>query len=190
MTKKHKPSRASLYGVTWFAEPTAKPNTVSVEARWEEIPLLWRADGAGKMAVPLHDKTNHDIARLLLKIGVELLSVHDRGLRSTRDYCTAKEVILGIDVNPWPYFVLRDRRCLKQLTSVFEAIQEAREYVQSLGFDLYLHEIQDEEILFFQYGEFVAATSITSRCADWTEIFDHWKVSYVGCPHEYSHLHG
>lgn len=190
VTKKRKPSRASLHGVTWFAEPTAEVNVVSAEAQWGAVPILWRENGAGTMAIPLHDATNSDIARLLLKMGVELLAVLDAGQGIELDRRAAKEVVLGIDVEPWPYFVLRDRESLRRLTSVFESAQEAREYIQTCGFDLYLHEIEDQEILFFQYGAFLAATSITSRSCDWTGIFKIWGGSYVGCPREFSHMHG
>lgn len=190
VTKKRKPSRASLYGVTWFAEPTTRANVVSAEAEWEKIPILWREDGTGTMAVPLHDETNSDMARLLLKMGVELLTVRDVGQGTERDRRVAKSVVLGNDTLPWPYFVLRDKQSLLRLTSVFEAAPDSREYIQSLGFDLYLHEVEDHEILFFQYGAFLAAISLTCRSTDWIAVFKKWGAPYVGCPNEFAHLHG
>ena len=75
VSKKRKPSRSSFYGVTWFAEPSANPNVISAEADWAKVPIIWREDGTGAMAIPIHDKTNTDIARLLLKMGIELLAV-------------------------------------------------------------------------------------------------------------------
>jgi hypothetical protein len=189
VTKKRKPSRASLNGVTWFAEPAAKTNVVSAEAEWSKIPILWHQDGTGTMAVPLHDETNSDLARLLLKMGLELLAVRDAGQETERDRRAAKNVVLGNDTLPWPYFVLRDKQSLSRLTSVFEATPDAREYVQNLGFNLYLHEVADDEILFFQYGEFLAAISLTSRSVNWIALLKKWGAPYAGCPVEFAHLH-
>ena len=189
ITKKHKPAKASLYGVTWFAEPTAKINIISADAEWDKIPVFRRKDGSGKMAFPLHDKSNADICRLLLKMGIELLAVHDTSHKTKRNCRAAKEVILGNDLSPWPYFVLRDKQALSRLKSVFDVTPDVREYIRGLGFDLYLHEVENEVIFIFQYDNFLAATSLSSRSHDWIEIFNQWGTSYLGCPFEFAHLH-
>jgi hypothetical protein len=55
------------------SKPTKSPNTVTVEAEWDKVPLLESVDGGrGQLVFPLHDQSNADIARLLLKIGVEI----------------------------------------------------------------------------------------------------------------------
>jgi hypothetical protein len=84
ITKRYKPATARLHGISWFSEPTKLPNTVSAEAEWEKIPTLWSKDGmAGRIAIPMHDLSTRDIARLLLKIGVELLGVWSEFCQST-----------------------------------------------------------------------------------------------------------
>lgn len=190
VSKKRKPSRSSLYGVTLFAEPSANPNVISAEADWAKVPIIWREDGTGAMAIPIHDKTNTDIARLLLKMGIELLAVRAAVQRRECDYLAAKDFVLGNETLPWPYFILRDQKIFQKLTSVFNVEPDAREYIKSLGFDLYLHEVGDCQIFLFQYGEFLAAVSLSSRSIKWIPVFKEWGVSYVGCPHDFAHLHG
>ena len=94
VTKKRKPARASLFGVLWEAEPLRKRGVVSAEADWSQIPILPRADGTYTMAFPLHDTSNYDIAKLLLKMGLELLAVHDAASGATRDRSAAKGHVL------------------------------------------------------------------------------------------------
>ncbi len=142
------------------------------------------------MAIPIHDKTNTDIARLLLKMGIELLAVRAAGQGRECDYLAAKDFVLGNETLPWPYFILRDQKIFPRLTSVFKAEPDAREYIKSLGFDLYMHEVEDCQIFLFQYGEFLAAVSLSSRSIKWISVFKEWGVSYVGCPHDFAHLHG
>jgi hypothetical protein len=64
------------------------------------------------------------------------------------------------------------------------------EYVCACGFDLFLHHVDGHEVLFFRYGHFLAAVSLTSRNTEWIQLFSTWNVSYVGCPVEFSHLAG
>lgn len=189
ITKKRKPAKSSLYGMDWFSEPTEDANVVSVQADWPTIPVMWNESGGGKIVVPLHDKTNADLAKLLLKIGIELLAVRDTGeCREIRNQ--AKMAIVGTDDSQWPYFVLLNKECVSNLSSVFYSTPNVREYIRSIGFDLYLHAIDDHEVLFFEYGEFFAAISLSAPSLGWEKIFEDWKVPYVGCPIEYAHVHG
>ena len=75
MTKRRRPAHSKVHGVSWFAEPETPKNIVSAEAEWDKIPMLMDADGSsGKIIFPIHDQSNADIARLLLKIGVEIMA--------------------------------------------------------------------------------------------------------------------
>ncbi len=191
ITKKQKPATAQLHGVTWFSEPSAPDNVLSAEATWSQIPVLWRADGSlGSIVVPLHDESNRDLCRLLLKMGIELLAVAHEARGCALHVTAAAQVVCGADDTPWPYFVLR-RACPEgKLTSVFSSTPDAWEYVRACGFDLFLHEVDGQQVLFFQYGQFMAAVSVSSRTTNWTRMFSVWQVPYVGCPVEYAHLVG
>jgi hypothetical protein len=142
------------------------------------------------MAMPMHDPSNRDIARLLLKIGVELLGVWSEFSGIGRDFSAAQAVILGKDIEPWPYFVLRSDHPPRQLVSVFASTPDEHQYIQSCGFDVFLHEIEEHGVVLFQYGHFLAAASTTSRSTQWASVFSDWKTSFVGCPIEFSRLSG
>jgi hypothetical protein len=190
-TKKRKPATARLHGVSWFSEPSARDNVLSAEARWNEIPVLWGPkEISGSLRVPLHDDSNRDVCRLLLKMGIELLAAAKKAMGIQPNTSSAAEVVLGRSAEPWPYFILCDGGPNGSLVSVFESTPDVHEYVRSCGFDLFVHHVDGQEILFFEYGHFFAAVSLTSRNTEWIRLFPTWSVSYVGCPVEFSHLAG
>lgn len=190
VTKKGRPARATLHGVEWFAEPTRGANVVSVEADWAGIPVILHRDGSGTLVFPMHDDSNVDVCRLLLKLGVELLGFlcHARGIQT--DLSDARAFVLGLNTAPWPYFVLRVTEPPSSLLSVLSEDPETHEYVRGLGFDLFLHNIGSEQILVFQYGMFLGAAAVTSRNTGWTDVFREWGTPFVGCPIEFAGLHG
>lgn len=192
-TKKGRPAHSKTYGVSWFAEPEKPANIVTVEARWDQVPILVSGDESrGKLILPFHDPSNVDIARLLLKIGVEVTApmLCKRSQRPAYDLLAAKNHVISDSNQTWPYFVLRDRNATSHLVSVFSATEEEHVYISQCGFDIFLHEVDDELILFFGYGTFFAAISLTSRCTAWREVLKMWSASHVGCPIEYAQLSG
>ena len=188
-TKRHRPAHSRTHGISWFAKPSAAPNTVDAEADWSQIPVMLNADGStGKMVFPLHDDTNFDIAKLLLKIGVEIIGPVLIAPESAMNYdlSAAKKHLLAETSEAWPYFVLRDASIEDRLVSVLSCVPEEHEYIRSLGFDIFLHDVNEQAILFFTYGEFRAGISLTSRDTRWREVLLDWKVSHVGCPAVYA----
>jgi len=193
VTKKRKPATACVHGISWFSEPLAPPNVVSAQTSWNQIPIVWSANNAGKIILPLHDSSNHNICRLLLKIGVELLAVYGAASCSgpiLGDFQQARDVILGLNSEPWPYAVLLEGQVPSQMVSVFESTPDEHEYILSCGFDLFLHEVEEHKIMAFNYGHFVAAISLVSRNTNWFSIFKIWNTRYVGCPARYQSLVG
>ncbi len=192
VTKKYKPATAKLHRIAWFAEPSAPRGVVAAEADWSQVPVLWRQDHeSGSIVVPFHDESNRDICRLLLKMGLELMAVVHEANGVAFEYRHAAQVVLGTNESPWPYFVLRKPWPTTKLTSLFISTPDAHEYVLACcGFDLFLHELAGHEILFFIYGHFMAAVSISQASTDWISSLAEWKASYVGCPAEYAHLFG
>lgn len=191
ITKKNKPASAITENISWFAEPSYSTNVLSAEADWSVTPVVWNKDfSEGKIVLLLHDDTCLDIARLLLKIGVEMLEpvFQSGGLRFHFDLRTAKQHILGINQELWPYFVLRSDAAEKHLVSVFNEVPDAHSYILSLGLDIYLHQVDDNIILFFNYGHFKAATALTTRAIDWRTILIEWGVPHVGCPAEFQDI--
>ncbi len=185
ITKRRKPARSSSYGVTWFAETRAPANVLSVEADWSKVPVLMNADGnSEKMVFLVHGESNFDMARLLLKIGLEILApLMQSGSPSISDqFPEAIDYILGKDTAPWPYFILRSGDVEQHLVSVLGAFSEEHEYIRSCGFDIFLHTIDGETVVFFFYGEFRAGISLTSRSTAWREVLTEWGASYVGSP--------
>jgi hypothetical protein len=69
-------------------------------------------------------------------------------------------------------------------------VPDEHEYMKSCGFDVFLHEVDDQPILFFRYGHFFSAICLSSRHTDWREILIEWKTSHVGCPIDYAYLQG
>lgn len=188
ITKKRKPAFSRSYGIGWFAEPRANPNVVSCEANWDRVPIMWSTNGAvGKIAIRLHDASNYDVCRLLLKIGIELVAVVRRSREScaSGEFSSARDVVLGRNQEPWPYAVLTHGIVPSQMCSVFTATPEEHEYVRSCGFDLFLHEIDEHKVLAFQYGRFAAAVSICSRSLNWVSVLRSWNTSFVCCPAEF-----
>ena len=192
VTKKSRPAQAKTGTISWFAEPTYPPNVLSAETDWAVSPVLWNEDlSKGKVALLLHDETCLDIARLLLKVGVEILEpIFQSGTSGFQsDLHKAKQHILDIDGKPWPYFVLRSDASEKHLVSVFDDLPDVHSYIISSGFDIFLHQVDDEIILFFNYGHFKAATALTTRSTDWREVLVKWRVPHVGCPAEFQDLY-
>jgi len=191
ITKHKKPARALTQGISWFAEPTYPHNVLSVEADWANIPALWNEElSEGKFILLLHDETCLDIARLLLKVGVEILEpVFHSGTHEFQcDLQAAKRHVLDIDQRLWPYFVLRSDAAEKHLVSIFDNLPNVHSYILSCGFDIFLHQVEDELILFFNYGHFKAATALTTQSTDWRQVLVEWDVPHVGCPAEFQDL--
>jgi len=191
ITKKGKAARAETEGISWFALPNAKENRVAAEADWGVIPVLWgKHYSSGRVPFLLHDDSCVNISRLLLKIGVEIASVGKLGgnLDLQRDFGQATSFVLGRCTNPWPYFVLRAESYKSHVISVFFTTPDSRDYLRSCGFDVYLHAVDKEAILFFEYGHFHSAISLTSRSTGWLEVLRTWGVPYVGCPLEFESL--
>jgi hypothetical protein len=190
VTKRGKPARSQVHSISWFAEPNQRPNIVSVEAKWDKIPMRLSPDGnSGKIVLPFHDNSCYAISKLLLKIGVEVLApITMSNNEQFGNLRGAKNYILGKEDYPWPYFVIRNQSVEKHLLSVFHSVQAEHEYILSCGFDLFLHEVEEHVVLFFRYGEFRAAISLSSRETGWREVFSEWEVPYVGCPAEFKEL--
>jgi len=191
ITKRNKPASAITGNISWFAEPSYPTNQLSAEADWAVTPVLWNEDGSqGKIILLLHNETCLDIARLLLKIGVEVLEpVFQSGAIDVQfDLAAAKQHILGPDPELWPYFVLRSDAAERHLVSIFSELPEIHSYILSHGFDIYIHQVDKEMILFFNYGHFKAAAALTSRSIDWRAILVEWEVPHVGCPVEFQDL--
>jgi hypothetical protein len=146
------------------------------------------ANGATeKIAIPMHDSSNGDISRLLLKIGVELLAVLSRSaeLDALGDFVSARDVVLGRDQEPWPYAVLTQGNVPSQMVSVFAETPGEHQYIRACGFDLFLHEIEEHKVLALQYGHFASTASISSRDLNWISILKSWNAPYVCCPVEF-----
>lgn len=190
ITKKQKPAKSDVHGITWFSEPNLPPNILSAEARWNDIPLLLSSKGdSGKIAFPVHDSSCYAITRLLLKIGIEIISprsMEDSEIASKIYY--AKQHVLGKSGFPWPYFLLRGKEVEDKLISVFHSTPIEHKYVLSCGFDLFLHQVEEDIVFFFRYGEFRAAICLSSIDTSWSQILTEWKISYVGCPIEFAEL--
>lgn len=188
ITKKKRPARSDVHGVSWFSEPSLPMDNLSAEARWDRIPMLLSPDGrSGKIVFPLHDNSCYAITKLLLKIGIEIMAP----CRSSRPpeldpFRAAKEHVIRIDEEPWPYFVIRSECVDVRLTSALAAVPSAHEYVRSLGFDVFLHEVDDEVVFFFRYGDFRAGISLSSRETKWRQALVDWDVPHVGCPREFA----
>jgi HNH endonuclease len=193
ITKRNRPARAKFHGVSWFSEPTLPTNMVTVEAVWDNVPHLINKNGThGKLVFPLHDESNEDIGRLLLKIGIEILSplLHSHKANSSYNLEEAKRYLVSGEGAPWPYFLLRDRRATQHLVSVFDSVPEEHEYIIQSGFDIFLHEIENQPIIFFGYSAFFAALCLTSREVEWRDVLVQWGASHVGCPKDFNHLSG
>lgn len=191
ITKRRKPAHSRSSGISWFAEPEKGPNILSIEAASVDVPIFVNTRrSSGKIVISIHDETNYDIAKLLLKIGVETLApkLHSSQGSEAYDLTEAKEHLIGFDNSPWPYFIIQDPSIESRLTSVFSALPVEHDYIKSCGFDVFFHEVEDKPILFFAYGEFRACIGLCSRDTDWRQLLVNWAIRHVGCPVEFSGL--
>jgi hypothetical protein len=118
---------------------------LSAEANWNQVPVPWGPKAiTGTLAVPLHDDSNREVCRLLLKMGIDLLAVADEAMGIQPNTRSGAEVVLGRSAEPWPYFILRDGRMNRSLVSVFESTPDVHEYVRACGFDLFLHHVDGQ----------------------------------------------
>ena len=189
MSKKRKPAHSRICGVSFFAAPEKPANCIVAEASWESVPMLISQDEKrGTLVFPLHDDSNDDIARLMLKMGVELIfTLSPSNCEVPNNVLSdAKSYLIGGSGSSWPYFVLIDAMPTPHLISVFEQCSEMHQYVLNCGFDLFIHEIYGCPTLFFRYGFFMAGISLSSRDVEWRHILDEWGVRYVGCPVSYA----
>jgi hypothetical protein len=185
ITKKKKPARSETYKMAWFAEPDQPQNVLSAETDWAIYPVLWNNDfSGGKIAIPIHDESCEDIARLLLKIGLEVTAVASQAMHPDlqRDFFEAKSYVLGLCKDPWPYLLIRTSGIESHLKSILENFPQEHDYIRSLGFDIYIHMIEGEIIIFFCYGYFSAGISLSNRSITCKKLLQEWKISYVGCP--------
>lgn len=188
ITKKQKPAKATLNNMTWYAEPLLPKNILSIESNFDKTSILLN-DNNYILPILVHKKNNLDIVKMLLKIGLELLSVYHINKKMENAYDDAKKIILSKTSEIWPYFHINNKDFTSKLKSIFYTVPDTHNYIKnSLNFDLFLHEIDHNEILFFIYGEIFTAISITSRDTNWLKILDEWGALYLGCPIEYSHL--
>ena len=192
ITKRKKPARSNTYGITWFAEPDKTPNIVSIEVEdLSSYPVLWNKDySGGKLAVPLHDKSCVDIAKLLLKIGIEIcVPASQCGHPDLQgDFTEAKDYVLGKDEKAWPYFILRSQ-IEKYVTSAFAVLLDEHEYIVSCGFDIFFHLLDEDVVMFFKYSAFLAGISLSDRNTNWKALLHEWKIPYIGCPSEFKELY-
>ncbi len=185
VTKKRKHARSDVHRVSWFSEPDLPANILSAEAQWNTIPMLLSPDGSsGKIVFPLHDDSCYDIARLLLKMGVEIMAPSQPS--GSWAFQSASQHVLGLERTPWPYFVIRSDAVDHHLVSVLASLPEEHEYALYCGFDVFLHHVQDEVVFFFRYGNFRAGICLSSRQTSWRQLLVDWHVPHVGCPVEFS----
>lgn len=182
ITKKGKPARSKYGKLHWNAEPTMEKNIISIDKKeLKKAPVF-----CNNIIIPIHDKYNYDIAKLLLKIGVEILSkAYYNESFLVNKLNESKKHIIENNSDIWPYFVIRNNEIEEHVTSIFESTPEVHQYITSLGIDIFFNEVGDDIILFFFYGHFKAGISLTSRAVNWIQVLDYWKVAYIGCPIEF-----
>lgn len=188
VTKKRRPARSDVHRISWFSEPGVAANVLSAEAQWDGIPIILSPNGSsGKIAFPFHDDSCYAIARLLLKMGVEIMAPYVAGNPGTLEGLQlAKRHVLEAGDSPWPYFVMRSEAADHRLVSVLASLPPEHEYVLSCGFDIFLHQVEEDVVFFFRYGGFRAGICLSSRETDWRQILVEWGVPHVGCPVEFS----
>jgi hypothetical protein len=144
ISKKGKPARSRLYGAEWFAEPMMSPGVVRVNVDWDTVPAFLKPNGDGMYLIPFHDKSNGDISKLLLKMGIELLSLYqyyDEGNKAALDLFDARQFVIGSQDHAWPYFVIRTSAPPVELVSIMHDLPDEHTYIKNCGFDLFLHEV-------------------------------------------------
>lgn len=190
ITKSRRPARSNVHGISWFAEPNLPKNIISAEATWERIPMLLSPNGnSGKIVFPLHDDSCYAISRLLLKMGLEIMAPSLGGREGIlEEFQEVTNHVVQSSCASWPYFVIRSESIDKHLVSVLTSVPEEHEYVESCGFDMFLHQVDDEVIFFFRYGKFRAGICLSSRKTKWRQMLVDWDVPHVGCPVEHAEL--
>jgi hypothetical protein len=183
VTKKGKLARSQYANLDWKSEAKEGKKSFSVDRKsFDKIPQFYNKEkDTISVALPMHNKFDCDVAKLFLKIGIEIIC---RTLELANKYnlSDAKEHILGINENSWPYFIILSDNISDHTVSIFKQDIYTHSYVLSVGFDIFLNEIGEDIILFFKYGHFKYAINLSNRKPDWIENLKKLEISYVGCP--------
>ncbi len=188
LTKKRKSARSDVHRISWFSEPELPINVLSAEAQWDKMPMILSSDGdSGKIVFPVHDDSCYAIARLLLKMGIEIVApCLPENSQGFNRFQLATQYVLGLANSPWPYFLIRTNGVDSRLVSVLASLPEEHEYMLACGFDVFLHQVEEDIVFFFRYGEFRAGICLSSRRTSWRQILIEWGVPHVGCPIEFA----
>jgi hypothetical protein len=120
-------------------------------------------------------------------MGIEIMVPHLAGnQQDLKRFELATQHVLGMDDSPWPYFVMQTNDADSRLISVLTSLPEEHKYILACGFDIFLHQVEEDVVFFFRYGEFRAGICLSSRKTNWRQLLIEWNVPHIGCPIEFA----
>jgi len=191
ITKKGKPAIAKLGRVTYSALPH-RPNTVLAEVHKAGPLMVWKDSSRteAQAFIPFEREMAVDMSRVLLKMGIELVSVHSWTSTGRFPDCLddAKTFALKGEGLDWPMMILADVTIESRLRSLLLQDQMAWREARACSFDLFLHEIDSELVFFFRYGSFIYAVPLRERSTSWTKQLEQWGARFLAAPGPYAAL--
>lgn len=183
-TKKGKPARSYFDNIYWYTEKDAPKNTFYVDKNGlhKNKALQYHFENNTNALILLyHNKYDTDISKLLLKIGIEFLSV-----MNISNFNEAKAHIISKDNSLWPYVLIQNKNDFK-FDSIFKQISNyLYSHALASNFDLSFYEIEDDTIIFFEYGRYLYGINLSSRELTWLEDLKDDNIKYIVSPIEFA----
>lgn len=189
VTKKGKAASSTIHGVRYIGESHGTNDRIQILHTSKKSKTVWREKShkSLEVAFPLHDSSCYSIAKLMLKMSLELMAVYfPNGEVEKSEYNDAKRHVVDASSAPWPYFIIRSDNLDEYTQSLFIKDKFAKEYLERIETDVAYFRTTDQMIFVFKYGNFRAAISMLSRTTQWTFGLIERSVAYVGCPVEFA----
>lgn len=128
-----------------------------------------------------HNKYDVDISKLLLKIGIEFLSIVN-----INNFNESKAHIISENNSLWPYVLVQNKNDFK-FDSILKKISNyLYSHALASNFDLAFYEIEGDTIFFFKYGRYLYGINLSSRKLTWLNDLKNDHIKYIVSPIEFS----
>ncbi|KLE06640.1 HNH endonuclease [Aliarcobacter butzleri] len=184
ITKKGKGARSKYNKISWYTEKGCGNGTIIVDKNDIERVELYNflTNNSNKLFFPFHSKYDKYISKLLLKIGIETISINHSYLY---DLDLAKEHILGKNNYLWPYCFIQDKEFEKKLLSLFSVDTYLYSHALSSNFDISFIDVEKELIMFFKYGVYLFGINLFSRDLKWINYLEEHNIKVIVAPIEF-----
>ncbi len=184
-SKRNKPAKGLINGMEWTANIKGEKNLVKAKG---VNPDFFKKIGSDlyELRIPMYDKTNVPISKLLLKIGIESIYNSLPEIAKKYDFSKAKSFLKGEKFYNWPYLIPKT-----YVSNRFNDFLNSKiaNHLKKIGCRL-SYRVYNGYLLFrFKYGGFTGIICLNSTDIDWIENLQKEKQSkFVICPENFKKL--